>query len=165
MLEERDSQIVSLKKALKKLAKELEASKAVAAKSEVFVNHALKTNEKLEEVRFDYQTLLDHFVRLGGSYYQLMKGWRAAQAAKGYENLSCDDQIMFVNRFNKEMTKADIIGLQSLEAASHLVKTFVCSKSWLDAQKVKGELIASAWERWARAKQQGASSRTHLAHR
>ena len=87
-----------------------------------------------------------------------MKGWRAQQAAKGYENLLCDDQLMFVNRFNKEMTKKDIMGLQSLEIASHLVRTFVCTKSWLDALKVKSELGASALGNLTH-------SRTHLAHR
>jgi len=89
-----------------------------------------------------------------------MKGWRAQQAAKGYENLSCDDQLMFVNRFNKQMTKKDVMGLHSLEIASHLVRTFVCSKSWLDVQKLKSELSASApgeCERSAKAKGSAAS--------
>ena len=68
MLEERDRQIASLMKANKKLTKKLNASEAVAAKSEVVVSRALKTKEKLEVVRSEYKTLLEHFVRIAGMY-------------------------------------------------------------------------------------------------
>jgi hypothetical protein len=75
-------------KANKKLAKKLNASEAVAAKSEVFLSRALRTKEKLEVVRSDYKTLLEHFVRIAGMYVRAhaRAKQRGASEAAGREH-------------------------------------------------------------------------------